>query len=773
MHHTDRIQKSIEKLNRKLQKGKKESGISFQEFLGKISENPQRSLRNIFQLFHDMIHFYIPSGINEYPNDPESINYIQYDCSKLFVDETENPFFADRLLANRLINVADSLKGGVVRNKMLLFVGPPGSGKSTFLNNLLQKLEKFTGSDVGVMYETIWQIDTEKFDFRYPPAVTPAEILEGEDFDQTETSTMPQMDETMLRYPGRYLLIPCPSHDHPIIQIPKQYREELLDEIIEDRNFKRHLFHNKEFEWVFKDTPCPVCSSIYRALSEKFSPDEIINMILARRYDFSRKLGEGVSVYNPGDKVQKTPIINYELQKWINSIFKSSDAVFYTHSRMAKTNNGIFVVMDAKMNNLERIKNLHGIISDGVHKVGSFEETINSLFLTLINPEDISIINEEKSFRDRVLRIPIPYVRDYKTEAEIYRNRFGGSIEKHFLPGIVTAFAKTIVSTRLNRESKGMRDWIEDPSKYEKYCDSGMLLIKMEIYTGFIPEWLSEDDVRKLDRKLRRRIIIDEGDLEGGKGISGRESIEMFNAFYNRCKNLDDLIGIENLLDFFSQSEYKDKIPDDFLKSLEKLYDYNLLQEIEESMFYYNLDQIASDIMDYLFAMTLDFGTSAECPFTGRLLEISEDYLLSMERKLIRGTPSVYECVEFRNETLKNYVSKTLNEMRTGTDIKDTALYQSLVKKYYLSLKENVLSPFINNENFRRAIKEFGTPEFKNYDKRIKDEVKLLIKNLIFKFQYTEKGAKQVCIYLIDKNLVQIAPSEESQQSNEYNGPAE
>ncbi|OGV39697.1 MAG: hypothetical protein A2020_08710 [Lentisphaerae bacterium GWF2_45_14] len=766
MHHSDRIKKSIEKLNRKLQKGKKESGINFHDFLVKISESPQHSLRNIFQLFHDMIHFYIPVGINEYPNDPESINYIQYDCGKLFVDDTENPFFADRLLANRLINVSDSLKGGVVRNKMLLFVGPPGSGKSTFLNNLLQKLEKYTEMDVGVMYETIWQIDTEKLDFSLPSGAS-VEMSPSKELNFSET--VPGIEASQSRYPGRFLLIPCPSHDHPIIQIPKQYREELLDEIIDDRNFKRHLFHNKEYEWVFKDTPCPVCSSIYRALSEKFSPDEIINMIFARRYEFSRKLGEGVSVYNPGDKVQKTPTINYELQKWINAIFKSSDAILYTYSRLAKTNNGIFVVMDAKVNNLERIKNLHGIISDGVHKVGSFEETINSLFLALINPEDISIINEEKSFRDRVLRIPIPYVRDYKTEAEIYRNRFGGGIERHFLPGIVTAFAKTIVSTRLNRESRGMRDWIDNPSKYEKYCDSGMLLIKMEIYTGFIPEWLSEDDVKKLDRKLRRRIIIDEGDLEGGKGISGRESIEMFNAFFNRCKNRDDLISIENLADFFNQAEYKDKIPDDFLSALERLYDYNLLQEIEESMFYYNIDQIANDIMDYLFAITLDSGTTGECPFTGRLLEINEDYLLGMERKLIRGGPSIYECVEFRNETLKNYVSKTLNEMRTGTDIKDTALYQSLVKKYYLSLKENVLSPFINNDNFRRAIKEFGTPDFKNYDKRIKDEVKLLIKNLIFKFQYTEKGAKQVCIYLIDKNLVRPA----SESSVDESGPAE
>ena len=72
---------------------------------------------------------------------------------------------------------------------------------------------------------------------------------------------------------------------------------------------------------------------------------------------------------------------------------------------------------------------------------------------------------------------------------------------------------------------------------------------------------------------------------------------------------------------------------------------------------------------------------------------------------------------------------------------------------YVFRLKDNVLDPFIENDNFRRAIKDYGQAEFNSYDQRIKEDVKYLLNNLKEKFGYTEQGARQICIYLIDKNL--------------------
>ena len=64
-----------------------------------------------------------------------------------------------------------------------------------------------------------------------------------------------------------------------------------------------------------------------------------------------------------------------------------------------------------------------------------------------------------------------------------------------------------------------------------------------------------------------------------------------------------------------------------------------------------------------------------------------------------------------------------------------------------------MLEPFIENENFRNAIKDFDTEKFKAHDKRIKKDVKFLMDNLSKKFGYTAQGANEACIYVIDNDL--------------------
>jgi ABC-type uncharacterized transport system fused permease/ATPase subunit len=80
-------------------------------------------------------------------------------------------------------------------------------------------------------------------------------------------------------------------------------------------------------------------------------------------------------------------------------------------------------------------------------------------------------------------------------------------------------------------------------------------------------------------------------------------------------------------------------------------------------------------------------------------------------------------------------------------------LYQELYDRYVYNLKENVLDPFLKNENFRRAIKDFDEDQFKTYDKRIQEDVASLITNLQDRCGYTKEGAREICIYVVDRDL--------------------
>ncbi len=154
----EQIQSAVANLDRSLSNRDQRVPISFDAFLKKLSEKPSVVIRNIFQVFHDMVKTYVGKGFDEYPDDPESISFICYDCNNLFVEDVDHPFFADRLFANRLISLVEAMKRGAQQNKIYIFRGPHGCGKSTFLNNLLMKFEKYNNTDEGLRYETLWRL---------------------------------------------------------------------------------------------------------------------------------------------------------------------------------------------------------------------------------------------------------------------------------------------------------------------------------------------------------------------------------------------------------------------------------------------------------------------------------------------------------------------------------------------------------------------------------------------------------------------------------------
>ncbi|NOY14222.1 MAG: serine protein kinase PrkA [Deltaproteobacteria bacterium] len=729
--------------------------ISFATYLERAIENPTSVVRNIFQVFHDLIKDYIEEGVDEYPDDPESINFSYYDTSQLFVEDSDNPFFADRLFTNRLVRLAENFRHGTQQNKIYIFKGPHGCGKSTFLDNLLRKFEQYANSPAGCTFEAVWRLDRQ---------------LLG-NFNEKETehlldrsSDLPDNHERLETQKAAYqadayVEVPCPSHDSPILMIPREYRRSFFDDLFKNDETKWKLFTEKQYEWVFRDSPCTICTSIYEALLSRLKdPLKVLQMLYARHYRFNRRLGEGVSVYNPGDRILKQNVLGNEmLQERINGLLRDSNQVKYIFSNFAKTNNGIYALMDIKGHNIERLLELHNIISEGVHKVEYIEEKVNSLFLALMNPEDEESIKDLPSLSDRIEYIKIPYILDLRTEVEIYRNTFGRHIDNRFLPRVLHNFARIIISTRLNKNSPAMTEWIGHPARYSSYCDENLQLLKMEIYTGNIPEWLQLSDRKGLTARRRRQIIA-ESENEGVTGFSGRDSIRIFSELYSAHAKERSMIDMATLYRFFRKhDDWMKLIPVGFLDSLLHMYNYTIMQEIKESLYYYNEEQISRDLKNYIFAVNFEEDMSVDCIFTGDRLKISEEFFAALESRLISGDTDREKTLLFRKGIQKEYTCRTLTQELhlDGKDITETKLYQNLHERYVHHLKEKVLEPFLKNENFRRAIKDFGNENFKTYDNRIRNDVTFLMDNLCEKFNYSKLGAKEVCIYLIDNELAQ------------------
>ncbi|WP_035726756.1 serine protein kinase [Eisenibacter elegans] len=715
--------------------------MPFEDFLKLAAQEPDRIFRDIFQLFYDMVYYYISEGN---PENPQEMT--RYNFNNLFVKECDNPFFTDLLFANRFLKLTNGFKKGVQNNHIFLFEGPPGSGKSTFLNNLLQKFENYTQLPEGTTYQTYWRLDVKKLGGISRVERVLAEVAEQNGNTELNSYSLFNQD---------YLQFACPSHDHPILHIPKSYRIQFLDELIPDDSFKLKLFSEREYEWVFRETPCTICSSLYASLLNILGdPMAVFEMLYVRKALFHRQYGEGISVFNPGDPLVERPIKSNVIQNMLNELLKT-DEVNYVYSGLAKTNNGIFALMDIKDHNVKRLMHLHGIISDGVHKVELIEERIKSLFVGLVNPADKSHYENVPSFRDRIITVSVPYILDYNTEVSIYRNKFGKNLEAYFLPGVLENVGKIIVSSRLNKESPAIHKWIAEPERYHKYLDKHSLLLKMEVYTGKIPAWLSEEDLKRFDKKIRKAVLA-ESEQEGNKGFSGRQSLNIFNELLAKYVKTEKLITMDMVGQFFMKQEaLKDQLPEGFIESLVDMYDFNVLQEMKESIYSYNQSHISKDIQNYLYAINFEEGDKVTCHYTGDTFVIDEDYFYNFEALILGPGVDYDEHDEFRESTHGEYVSTTLAQEihLEGKTITDTQLYLSLFDKYKRNLKENTLVPYLHNDNFRRAVLDFGTNSFNAYDKRIKQDVSSLINNLQKKFRYTEEGAKQVCIYALDKKL--------------------
>ncbi len=747
------MNKALKNLSRKLKNEEVNKPISFSDYLETLKKKPEKSLRNVFQLASDMISHHIPEAEELLKNPKPSLT--PFNLDSIFIEGMSTPFFADHTFAEKFVKHVNTFKYSARQNKVYFYEGPPGTGKSTFLNNFLQKLEEFTYIPEGAMYETVWNLD--------PRNMTRGKIgFMGDEKQKEKVEKMPK----------KQLLVPCPSHDHPILQIPKEYRREFLEEIIKNSNFKDRLFNDNAYEWVFSNSPCAVCSSMYDALGRKLdSPEDVLKALYVRKNLFNRKLGEGISIFNPGDSIKMDDVeTNLSIQKIINMVLGPS-AVQYVYSSFARTNNGVYAIMDLKEANQKRMMNLHGIVSDGVHKVDRFEEKVNSLFLALANPEDSHKVNGMESFKDRIEHINVPHTLNYKSQTEILKQKFGSNIENDFVPGILDNFSKLVLSTRLNiSKTDSMRAWINNPSVYKEFSDPDLLLLKMELYTGNIPSWLKPKERKNLGPERIYSILRDRK-KEGEEGISGRKAISLFEEFYSKRKK-DEPLDMEDLAIFFDigsdrlaryieglrsyddeeEGNPKALVPEGFLESMYDVYDNGVLNQIKESLFDFNEERIQKDIKNYLFTLTLDVGDMQTCPYTGEEIGKDRSFMRSLE-KVILGDKKLGVIRDYRKGLMKKFVSNTQSyEMGVeGKTIDKTFQFNSLYDAYKNNLKDNVLEPVKGNPNFRRAILAYGTKEFNDaYDKTTKKNTDLLLNNLQKKFKYTLKSAQDLSVYAID-----------------------
>ena len=428
---------------------------TFDDYLGLAMENP-RVCRNAYQRLYDMVMSY---GTVDYKLMKERmVHYNFFDDS---IDSGKDAVYGlDKPLMRLVGHIKSAAFGYGTERRVLLLHGPVGSAKSTIVRLLKKGLERYSRTPEGALYTYRWVIP------------------EGE-------------------HRGEHN---CPMHEEPLRLIPEESRRKILGELNErlDGGYPLQL----------DGALCPFCRFYYNTLLGKYQGDwsRMVEHIQVYRLPLSEKDRIGIGTFQPKDEknqdsTELTGDVNYRKIAEFGS--DSDPRAFNFDGEFHVANRGVIEFIEVLKLDVAFLYELLGASQEHSIKPKKFAQTdIDLVIIGHTNePEYRKLQNNElmEAFRDRTVKVDIPYITTLTHEIQIYKKDFNKQRirGKHIAPHTIDMAAMWAILTRL-----------EPPKKAQL-----SLLQKLKLYDGKTMPGFTEENVKELQNEAKR---------EGLDGISPR-----------------------------------------------------------------------------------------------------------------------------------------------------------------------------------------------------------------------------------------------------------
>jgi serine protein kinase len=442
---------------------------TFWEYLAIVEQNPA-VLRNAYQRAFDAI---MTHGSEKY-------RLFKKDCVRyhFFSDPFENGADAIYGLDFALMSLVDFFRsaseGYGTDRRVLLLHGPVGSSKSTIARMLKKGVEAYSRTPEGAVYSFSWLLDEH------------CGVSDSGDGTADKSHAFP-----------------CPMHEEPLILVPREAREALLARVNEKYKAKHHGGKLRVY-----GEPDPFCRKIFEDLMQFYKGDwrRVMEHVKVRRIVMSEKDRVGIGTFQPKDEknqdsTELTGDINYRKIAMYGS--DSDPRAFNFDGELNIANRGICEFIEILKLDVAFLYDLLGATQEHTIKPKKFAQTyIDEVIIGHTNePEYKRLQSNEmmEAFRDRTIKIDVPYNIRLDDEIKIYQKGFGPDRIKnmHIAPHTLEVAAMWAVLTRL-----------EEPKK------AGLTLLqKLKLYNGKSIPGYTEDSVKELKEEAPR---------EGMNGISPR-----------------------------------------------------------------------------------------------------------------------------------------------------------------------------------------------------------------------------------------------------------
>ncbi|HNO78360.1 MAG TPA: serine protein kinase [Phycisphaerae bacterium] len=426
------------------------------DYLDLVAKNPSIA-RNAFQRLYDMILHY---GTERYKVNREDM--IRYNFFSDPINSGADGIFGlDKTLMNLVDVFRSAAYGYGTERRILLLHGPVGSSKSTIVRLLKRGIEHYSKLEEGAAYTFSWKV--------------------------------PNAD-------GVEQICPCPMHEEPLKLIPVEARAEVLNRINGDLPENRRIRIEGHLD--------PFCRRMFDDLQVKYDGDwtKVMDHVVVQRLILSEKDRRGIGTFQPKDEknqdsTELTGDINYRKIAEYGS--DSDPRAFNFDGELNVANRGIVEFIEVLKLDVAFLYDLLGASQEHSIKPKKFAQTdIDEVIIGHTNEPEYKKLQANElmeAFRDRTIRIDVPYNIKLTDEIKIYDKDFNKDKIRgvHIAPHTLETAAMWAVLTRL-----------EEPKK------AGLSLMqKLKLYNGRTIPNFTEDSVRELREEAPR---------EGMQGISPR-----------------------------------------------------------------------------------------------------------------------------------------------------------------------------------------------------------------------------------------------------------
>ena len=612
---------------------------SFEWYLDELYDEPKIS-RNANQRVADMFDFY---G-TEYDEDAGVVEYKM--ASEDPLNDGENTFYG-RVVHRAIHEFVNKVKSGArglgPERRIMLLLGPVGSGKSDFDSQVREYYEDYTSRDEGRMYTFRW--------------TNLCDVIPDQD---------PADD-----------VVRSPMNQDPIVLLPQEQRDGVIADINERLEAPYTIRNEQALD--------PASEFYLDRLLAHY--DDNLEAVLSNHIEIVRLLADenkrqAIETFEPKDKknqdeTELTGDVNYSKI----AVYGESDPRAFDYSgAFCNANRGIFSGEELLKLQREFLYDfLHATQEQTIKPKNNPRIDIDQLIVGRTNmPEYRDKKGDEKmeAFNDRTKRIDFPYVVSYEDEAEIYRKM----LRNADLPDIQVE-PHTLEMAGLF----GVLTRIEEPDE-----STVGLVQKAKAYNGEIDE-ADDVDVKKLREEAAETADIGEGMDGVSPRFIGDEIAEAIMDSMHRSRSFLSPLTTFNHLE--GNLENHGSIADDeferyyrYLELVREEYKERAIEDVRHALAY-DIDEIqrqGEKYMDHVMAYIDD--DTVEDEITGREQEPDEQFLRSVEEKL--DLPEDRKD-DFRQE-VANWVSRRAREGEPFNPQDNDRLRRALERKLWEDKKHNI-----------------------------------------------------------------------------------